>query len=64
MNVGAEENHPDQHQIDDWFLYGPQNPEIEALVRELTIGKGLRLAEVESLIVNALEEKLRLLGAS
>lgn len=54
MKYSGNKTHPDQHEIDDWFLYGPKNQEIETLVRELTIGHGLRLAEVESLIVEAL----------
>lgn len=63
MTGRAENNHPDQHKIDDWFLYGPQNQEIEALVRELTISQGLRLVDVERLIIDALNEKLKLFGA-
>lgn len=54
--------HPDKHAIDDWFLYGPQNQEIEVLVRKLTIGHGLRLSSVEALIVAALEQKLQEMG--
>jgi hypothetical protein len=50
--------HPDQYAIDDWFLYGPQNQEIEVLVRKLTIGHGLRLSSVEGIMVAALKQKL------
>ena len=62
MTGEAEQNHPDQHEIDDWFLYGPKNQEIESLVRELTTGRGLRLAEVENEIIEALKDRLSLLG--
>ena len=58
MKYSGNKTHPDQHKIDDWFLYGPKNQEIEILVRELTIGHGLRLAEVEGLIVEALRQSL------
>ncbi|UZD91244.1 hypothetical protein [Cognatishimia activa] len=53
--------HPDQHAIDDWFLYGPQNQQIEPLVRQLAVEHGMRLAEVEDVIVAALQTKLRAL---
>ncbi len=56
LDDGVE--HPDQHAIDDWFLYGPQNQQIEPLVRQLAIEHGLRLAEVEEFIVAALETRL------
>ena len=49
--------HPDMHEITDWFLNGPKNGQIEELVRELTLVHGLRLAEVEGLIVTALEKR-------
>lgn len=58
----AHIEHPDRHAIDDWFLYGPQNQEIEVLVRKLTIGQGLRLSSVEDIIVAALEQKLQEMG--
>jgi hypothetical protein len=51
--------HPDNHEINDWFLFGPKNGHIEELVRELTLTHGLRLSEVEGLIVAALEERRR-----
>jgi len=46
--------HPDQHEIDDWFLYGPKNGRIGELVRELTLERGLRLSEVEGIVLNVL----------
>lgn len=53
--------HPDQHAINDWFLYGPQNQQIEPLVRQLAVEHGMRLAEVEDVIVAAPQTKLRAL---
>ena len=47
-------HHPDRHAIDDWMLNGPKNGRIEELVRELTLGLGLRLSVVEDIIVNVL----------
>lgn len=49
--------HPDQHDIDNWILYGPKNGQISELVRDLTLDCGLGLAEVESLIIAVLEER-------
>jgi len=50
-------DHPDLHEINDWLLNGPKNGRIEGLVRELTLGHGLRLAEVEDLMLKALLNK-------
>lgn len=49
--------HPDNHEINDWFLFGPKNGRIEELVRELPLVHGLRLSALEGLIVVALEER-------
>ena len=58
-NHSAErsDDHPDQREINDWLLYGPKNGQIEELVRELTLVRGLRLSAVEGLIISALEEQ-------
>lgn len=56
MRPDEDVGHPDQHEIDDWFLYGPKNGEIENLVRELTLKRGFRLAQVEDEIVAALRK--------
>ncbi len=53
-NIGGGVDHPDRHAIDDWVLNGPKNARIEELVRELTLERGLRLSEVEDIIVNVL----------
>lgn len=58
MKSDEDVGHPDQHAIDDWFLYGPKNAEIENLVQELTLKRGLRLARVEDEIVAALRKLL------
>lgn len=58
MNRSANSEHPDQHEINDWFLYGPKDQKIEALVRELTLSHGLRLVEVERTMIEALQMKL------
>lgn len=54
MKSDEDVGHPDQRAVDDWFLYGPKNVDIENLVRELTLERGLRLAQVEDEIVTAL----------
>ena len=56
MKSDEDMGHPDQHAVNDWFLYGPKNGEIENLVRELTLKRGLRLAQVEDEIVTALRK--------
>jgi len=40
MKSDEDAGHPDQHAVNDWFLYGPKNAEIENLVRELTLKRG------------------------
>jgi len=58
---GEDVDHPDRHKIEDWFLNGPKNGRVEELVRELTLGHGLRLQDVEELMVNVLlDQKSRL----
>jgi hypothetical protein len=64
VRVQAEENaspvrtHPDSHLLDDWGLYGPKDARIEQLVCRLAIDHGLRVAEIEDLIVVTLEQLL------
>lgn len=53
---GKDADHPDIHEINDWFLYGPKNADIESLVRELTLSQGLRLAVVEAALLEALRD--------
>lgn len=51
-------HHPDDHALLDWGLYGPRDTRIEQLVWRLAKDHGLRLAEIESLIVDTLEKRL------
>lgn len=50
--------HPDSHLLNDWALYGPKDAQIEQLVSRLALDHGLRLAEIEGLIVATLERRL------
>ncbi|TNE56838.1 MAG: hypothetical protein EP341_04460 [Sphingomonadales bacterium] len=50
--------HPDSHLLDDWVLYGPKDARIEQLVSRLALDHGLRVAEIEGLIVEALEQRM------
>ncbi|OWV55201.1 hypothetical protein CDZ97_23775 [Mameliella alba] len=50
--------HPDSHLLDDWVLHGPKDARIEQLVSRLALDHGLRVAEIEGLIVEALEQKV------
>jgi hypothetical protein len=56
-------SHPDTFNgLLDWADYGPRDPEIADLVRALA-AKGLRLAEIEAIIKQALAERLSQLGS-
>lgn len=50
--------HPDSHILDDWVLYGPRDARIEQLVSRLALDHGLRVAEIEDLIIAALERRM------
>lgn len=56
--------HPDSHELDDWPLHGPKNPEIANLVERLAYDHGLRLHEIEDLILQALAKRLSEEGRS
>ena len=56
--------HPDRQAIDDWALYGPKNPRIAELVRELALRHDLRVADIESHIEAGLREWLQILNAA
>ncbi len=49
--------------LDDWFIYGPKDPEIALLVQRLVAEHGLRTAEIESYIEAGLREWLQALDA-
>ncbi|WP_417713367.1 hypothetical protein [Pseudophaeobacter arcticus] len=51
-------NHPDSHELHDWSLYGPKDPEIANLVDQLAYDHGLRVREIETIILRALNERL------
>lgn len=51
-------HHPDSHGLDDWAVYGPKDPEIGRIVSRLALDHGLRLRDIESLILQALEQRL------
>ena len=56
--------HPDRQAIDDWALYGPKNPRIAELVRELALKHDLRVGDIESHIEAGLREWLEILDAA
>jgi len=55
--------HPDTYNgLMDWPEYGPRDPEIARLVDALA-AEGMRLADIEALIKDALQERLTQLGS-
>lgn len=52
--------HPDSHELDDWATYGPKNTEISRLVSRLALEHGLRVREIEDLILQTLKDRLAL----
>ncbi|WP_406870959.1 hypothetical protein ABEB22_04955 [Thioclava sp. 'Guangxiensis'] len=50
--------HDDIRQICDWELYGPKDPRIYLLVRELAFSHGLRVSKIEEVIFTALAREL------
>lgn len=57
-------NHPDSHELHDWPMHGPRDPEIAELVDRLAYDHGLRLHEIEDLILQALTKRLSEAGRS
>lgn len=53
-------HHPDSHELDDWGVYGPKDPEIGWHVNRLALDHGLRVREIEDLILQALKDRLAL----
>lgn len=51
-------HHPDSHELDDWGLYGPKDPEISRLVSRLALDHGMRVHDIEDLILQALKDRL------
>lgn len=52
--------HPDLHELHDWPMYGPKNPQIALLVEQLAYTHGLRVKEIEDIIVEALQNRMRI----
>lgn len=52
------DHHPDSHELDDWPIYGPKDPQISTLVARLALRYRMRIKDIEALIINALEERL------
>ena len=50
--------HPDGHELDDWAIYGPKNPEIAWLVEKLARSYDLRVRDIEDLIIQTLQDRL------
>ncbi|CAM3375578.1 hypothetical protein PANO111632_16620 [Paracoccus nototheniae] len=53
-------HHPDSYKLDDWGLYGPTNPEICRHVDRFALDDGLRVRQIEDLILQALKDRLAL----
>ena len=51
--------HPDQHELHDWPMYGPKNPEIANMVERLAYDHGMRVCDIENVILLALQDCLR-----
>ncbi|KFI24173.1 hypothetical protein [Paenirhodobacter enshiensis] len=51
--------HPDQHELHDWPMYGPKNPEIASMVERLAYDHGMRVRDIEEVILLALQGRLR-----
>ena len=52
------QQHPDAAAIRDWALYGPRDPKIALLVERLSSEHGMRLGEIEELMVGMLTAEL------
>lgn len=61
INEGSmvKPTHPDQHELHDWPMYGPKNPEIAKIVERLAYDHGMRVRDIEEVILLALQDRLR-----
>jgi hypothetical protein len=57
-SLSQRKHHPDSHALDDWFLYGPKDPEIAQLVHRLAYERGLSLVAIEHIIKQALQNRI------
>lgn len=51
-------NHPDSHELDDWPLYGPRDPNIARLVVQLAEQHQMRVPDIEAIMLAALRSEL------
>lgn len=49
------EPHPHSHELDDWAVYGPRDPQIASLVSRLAVRHGLRVREIQMIITALLK---------
>lgn len=51
-------NHPDGHELDDWPLYGPRDPNIARLVVQLAEQHQMRVADIEAIMLATLRSEI------
>lgn len=51
--------HPDQHELHDRSMYGPKNPEIASMMERLAYDHGMRVRDIEEIILLALQDRLQ-----
>ena len=51
-------NHPDSHELNDWPLYGPRDPNIALLVVQLAEQHQMRVADIEAIMLAASRAEL------
>lgn len=51
-------NHLDSHELNDWPLYGPRDPNIALLVVQLAEQHQMRVADIEAIMLAALRAEL------
>lgn len=54
----SRRTHPDTHELHDWPMYGPRDTAIADLVDRLAYDHGLRVREIEEVILRALQDRL------
>ncbi len=52
------EHHRDSRELHDWPICDPKDPEIARLVNRLAFDYGLRVCEIEQIIVDALRNRI------
>lgn len=51
-------HHPDSRELHDWPIYGPQDGRIADLVWSLAHDRGMRVSEIEAILLKALQSEL------